>query len=107
MSTKFDAEAIATAGQNIGLLLNDTSAFEALKQPWPTAGKFEPAARLERIMDGQRGAVVAHADHLKAVFADMETKLKEISSRYKKTDGQNAEEIQNVIAGLEGTVYAT
>ena len=104
MSTKFDAEAIASAGQNIGLLLNDMSVFEALKQPWPTAGRFEPAARLGWIMDGQRGAVVAHADRLKSVFGDMETKLKAISGRLKKTDGQNAEEIQNAFTGLEGAL---
>ncbi|RSN04061.1 hypothetical protein DMC63_39960 [Streptomyces sp. WAC 05977] len=104
MSTKFDAEAIATAGKNIGQLMDDMSAFEALKQNWPNAGKFKLAVWLERVVDDRRNAVVAHAEHLKIAFEEMETKLKDIAERFKNTDGQNAEEIKKVMAGLEGAV---
>lgn len=102
MATKFDAEAIATAGQNIGRLMDDESAFEALKQPWPHAEKFKLAGWLDRVVDDRRNAVVAHADQLRIAFDEMETKLNDISERFKTTDGRNAEEIQKVIASLDG-----
>ncbi|MFE5566582.1 hypothetical protein ACFQ68_16470 [Amycolatopsis japonica] len=104
MSTKFDVEAIANAGQHIGRLMDDMSAFEALKQNRPYTGTFKPAAWLEGVVDNRRQAVVGHAEHLKIAFGEMGTKLKDISERFKNTDGQNAEEIKKVIAGIEGAV---
>jgi hypothetical protein len=104
VSTKFDAEAIAAAGQNIGRLMDDMSAFDALKPAGPNGGNFQPAVWLERVVDDRRGAVLGHAEHLKVAFGEMEVKLKEISDRFKSVDGQNADEIGKVITGLEGAV---
>ncbi|KZB80805.1 hypothetical protein [Amycolatopsis regifaucium] len=101
MATEFDAEAIATAGRNIGRLMDDQSAFEALKRPWAPAEKFTLAGWLDRVVDDRRNAVVAHADQLRIAFDEMETKLNDISERFKTTDGRNADEIQKVIAGLD------
>jgi hypothetical protein len=97
--TKFDADAIAAAGWNIARLMEDPTAFDALRQPWLPASGFEAAAGLDRIVDDRRSAVVAHTAHLESVYAELGARLGEIADRFKTTDGENAEEIRKVAAG--------
>ncbi|WP_410604737.1 hypothetical protein [Amycolatopsis sp. lyj-90] len=106
MATKFDKGEITEAANAIGDLMNDMSAFKALEKHWPNAGKMPLAMWLERIVDDRRNAVVAHAEHLKIAFAQMEEKLKKIAADFSNADGQNAEAISKVIAGLESSVVS-
>ncbi|WP_410586373.1 hypothetical protein [Amycolatopsis sp. lyj-23] len=107
MSTKFDAQAIKAAAGSIGGLMDDMSAFEALKQHWPNAGKFKLAVWLERVVDDRRNAIVAHADHLKIAFDEMEKKLNGIATNFQNADGDNAQAISKAVAGLEGSVVGS
>jgi hypothetical protein len=104
VSTKFDAEAIKTAAGNIGGLMDDMSAFEALKHHWPNAGKFKLAVWLERVVDDRRNAIVAHAEHLKLAFEEMEKKLNGIATNFQNADGDNARAINTAMSGLESSV---
>ena len=100
MSTTFDADGIKASAKNIGALLDDMSAFTALKPHWPNAGHFELAQWLERIVDDRRNAIVAHAEHLKLAFEDMETTLTNIATDFENADGDNAEKIKTSITEL-------
>lgn len=104
MSTKFDAEAIKKSAENIGGIMSDMSAFEALKQHWPNAGKFEVAGWLERIVDDRRNAIVAHGEHLRLAFEKMKEKLNSIATDFQDLDGENADKVKASIAELEGQV---
>ncbi|WIX98220.1 hypothetical protein QRX60_29605 [Amycolatopsis mongoliensis] len=104
MGTKFDAEAIKKSAENIGKIMDDMSAFEALKNHWPNAGKFELAVWLERVADDRRNAIVAHAEHLKLAFEEMEKKLTSIATEFENADGDNADKIKSSMSELEGDV---
>ncbi|WP_191257668.1 hypothetical protein [Amycolatopsis oliviviridis] len=104
MSTKFDGDAIRASAGNIGKIMDDMSAFEALKPQWPNAGKFKLAVWLERVVDDRRNGIVAHAEHLKIAFAEIEEKLNAIANDFENADGENAEKIKNSLAELEGLI---
>jgi gas vesicle protein len=104
MSTKFDAEAIKAAAGNIGKLMDDMSAFEALKPHWPNAGQFKLAVWLERVVDDRRNGIVAHAEHLKIAFENIEEKLNAIANNFQNADGDNADKIKSSLGKLEGEI---
>jgi DNA anti-recombination protein RmuC len=104
MGTKFDVEAIKKSAESIGKLMEDTSAFDALKNHWPNAGKFQLAVWLERLVDDRRNAIVAHAEHLKLAFETMEDKLTSIANDFENADGDNADKISSSMSELEGDV---
>ncbi|GHF44824.1 uncharacterized protein YukE [Amycolatopsis bartoniae] len=100
MSTTFDADGIKASAKNIGALMDDMTAFSNLKPQWPNAGHFELAQWLERIVDDRRNAIVAHAEHLKTAFEDMETTLTNIATDFENADGDNANKIKTSITEL-------
>ncbi|MFE5567638.1 hypothetical protein ACFQ68_21815 [Amycolatopsis japonica] len=105
MATKIDANAIRGVADNIAKIMDEhKSAFEALKPHWPNAGKFDLATWVERLVDDRRNAIVAHAEHLGLTFETMSAKLKAVADKFEDTDGNNATEINNLLAGLEGEV---
>ena len=104
MSTKFDSDAIRKAAGNIGQIMSDMNAFEALKPQWPNAGKFELAVWLERIVDDRRNGIVAHAEHLKIAFSEIEKKLNAIANDFQNADGENADKIKSSLGELESQV---
>ncbi|MFC3452611.1 hypothetical protein [Amycolatopsis speibonae] len=104
MSTKFDSDAIRQAAGNIGQIMSDMKAFEALKPHWPNAGKFELAVWLERLVDDRRNGVVAHAEHLKIAFSEIEKKLTAIANDFENADGENADKIKSSLGELESKV---
>ncbi|MFD2419613.1 hypothetical protein [Amycolatopsis pigmentata] len=104
MSTNFDADAIRTSATNLGKIMDDVSAFEALKPHWPNAGKFPLAQWVERIVDDRRNAVVAHAQHLKLALSDMSSTLTTIANDFDNADAENAQKIKSSIQHLEGQV---
>ncbi|TVT62509.1 hypothetical protein FNH05_01065 [Amycolatopsis rhizosphaerae] len=101
MSTNFDANGIKNSAKSIGALLDDMSAFTALKPQWPNAGHFALAEWLERIVDDRRNAIVAHAEHLKLAFEQMETTLTKIADDFQNADGDNAAKIKTSITELQ------
>jgi hypothetical protein len=101
MSTKFDPDAIKKAAGELGVILDDMSAFSALKTTVPNAGNFEVAKWLEQIVQDRTNGVVAHAEHLQVALTNMETTLTRIATDFENTDGENAEKIKASIAGLK------
>lgn len=102
--TGFNPDEIKNVADRIGALLDDMQAFEKLVPQWPNAGSFELAQWLERIVDDRRNGIVAHANHLKLTFEDMQTKLKTIASDFENTDGDNAKKIVSAIDELQGEI---
>jgi hypothetical protein len=102
--TEFDAKEIKACADRIGGLLDDMAAFTDLKNHWPNAGNFELAQWLERIVDDRRNGVVAHAEHLKLTFEDMQTTLTTIANDFENADGDNAKKILNAIDDLKGKI---
>lgn len=100
-STEYDSDTVETAAKNLGKLLDDMTPFNELKPHWPNAGKFELAQWLERIVDDRRNAIVAHAEHLRAAFVNMETTLTVIAGKFDKLDGENAKQIKDTLGELE------
>jgi hypothetical protein len=103
-STKFKADDIKKSADVIGGLLNDMSAFTKLKPHWPNAGSFELAQWLERIVDDRRNGIVAHAEHLKLTFEDMQTSLKKIATDFENADGENAKKIIAALDEMQGKI---
>jgi len=100
-STEYNSENVKNAGINLGRILDDMTAFTELKAHWPNAGKFELAQWLERIVDDRRNAIVAHAEHLKITFENMETTLKQIAEDFDNADGENAKAIKKSISDMQ------
>ncbi|UOZ06916.1 hypothetical protein [Amycolatopsis sp. WQ 127309] len=104
MSTNFNPDAIKASANNLGKIMDDMSAFDALKPQWPNAGKFATAQWLERIVDDRRNGVVAHGEHLKTTLDDLKSTLVSIADNFQNTDGDNAAKIKQSITGLDAKV---
>ncbi|RSN39928.1 hypothetical protein DMC64_37045 [Amycolatopsis sp. WAC 04197] len=104
MSTNFDAEAIKASAGKLGTIMDDMSAFQALKEHWPNAGKFETAVWLEQIVDDRRNGIVAHGEHLQTVLNDLRATLTSIADGFESTDDENAKAILKSIQGLEAKI---
>lgn len=102
--TAFNATEIKNCAERIGGLLDDMAAFTKLKPHWPNAGSFALAQWLERVVDDRRNGVVAHAEHLKIVFEDLQTTLTTIATDFENADGDNADAIVKCIDELQGKV---
>lgn len=102
--TEFDAKEIKACADRIGGLLDDMGAFTKLKPHWPNAGSFELAQWLERIVDDRRNGIVAHGEHLKLTFEDMQTTLTTIANDFENADGDNAKKILGAIDDLKGKI---
>jgi hypothetical protein len=100
-STEFNAKEIKNCADRIGGLLDEMSAFEKLKPHWPNAGSFALAQWLERVVDDRRNGIVAHAEHLKVVFENMQTSLNRIATDFENADGDNADKIVKAIEELQ------
>jgi hypothetical protein len=96
VSTDYDTDKVTDAATSLGNILDDMQAFTGLTGHHPTAGRFALAQWLERIVDDRRNAIVAHAEHLRIAFENMETTLKQIVQDFDDTDGENAAEIRDI-----------
>lgn len=104
MATSWDPAAITASAKNLGSIMNDTSAFDALLNQWPDAGTLPLAEWIERIVDDRRNALVEHAQTLKITLEDMQTSLTQIANNFENTDGDNAAKIKAAIEDLEKQV---
>jgi uncharacterized protein YaaN involved in tellurite resistance len=101
METKFDAQGIHNAAVNIGSLLDDMSAFTALKDQWPNAGHFDLGVWLERTVGDRVDALIMHAGNYKTCFEDLQTTMERISQDFKNADGDNADKIKAALTELK------
>ncbi|WP_370942285.1 hypothetical protein AB5J62_24550 [Amycolatopsis sp. cg5] len=101
MATNYNPEAIKKSADKLGSIMDDMSAFDALKPNWPNAGKFPLAQWLERVVDDRRNGLVAQGEHLKTVLTDLKSTLVSITDDFQNTDGDNAAKIKQSIVDIE------
>ncbi|UMP06956.1 hypothetical protein [Amycolatopsis sp. EV170708-02-1] len=104
MSMEFDPAAIRLSAGKLGDIMNDMSAFTALKVTVPNAGSFEVAKWLEQIVQDRVNGIVAHAEHLQIALRNMDTTLTQIANEFENADGENAKRIKASIAELQSTI---
>ncbi|MFE3785127.1 hypothetical protein ACFXPA_43905 [Amycolatopsis sp. NPDC059090] len=105
MSTKYDPSAIVGAANELGHIMDDTSAFDGLKADMPKFGNFDLAQWLEAVADDRRDGVVAHATNLKSALSAMDSTLNQVVAGVKNVDGDNADQIIKCMAGLRALVH--
>lgn len=104
MTTKYNADAIKTAAQDLGRIMDDMSAFAALQANPSGFGNFDLAQLLARITADRADGIVAHGGQLQAALHDMEATLTRITEEYENLDGANAESIKSSLVGLHARV---
>lgn len=104
MTTKYNPDALKETAASLGRIMDDMSAFTALRANWPSIGNFDLAQRLEAIIDDRRTGVVAHAEQLKASLDEMETALTKIATEFETVDGDNARRIMASVSELRTRV---
>lgn len=105
MTTKYNPDFLKETAVNLGRIMDDMSAFTALRANWPSIGNFDLAQRLAAIIDDRRNGVVAHAEQLKVSLDEMETALTGIATEFETVDGDNAEKIMASISDLRARVH--
>jgi len=104
MTTKFNADALKGAAVDLGRIMDDMSAFTALRATWPSIGNFDLAQQLQAIIDDRRNGVLAHAEQLKVSLDEMETALTKIATQFETVDEDNAGQIMASISDLRTRV---
>lgn len=99
-STHLNATAVRAAAGNLGRIMDDISAFTALRQAWPSLGNFDLATQLQAIIDDRRTGVLVHADELKESLGDLSNTLMKIATDIASTDNGAAEKIRGLVADL-------
>jgi hypothetical protein len=104
MTTKFNADALKETAVDLGRIMDDMSAFTALRATWPRIGNFDLAQYLEAVIDDRRNGVVAHAEQLKISLEKTETALMKIAMEFEAVDEDNAKQIMASISDLRTRV---
>lgn len=99
-NTQLNADAVKVSATNLGRIMDDMSAFTALRETWPALGGFDLAQQLQAIIDDRRNGVVAHADQLKASLGDMSNALMKIATDVETIDGGTADKLRAMVADL-------
>lgn len=103
-STKLDTEIVKSSAAALGRVMDDMSAFTALRADWPKLGNFDLAAQLDTIVDDRRRGVLAHADQLKTALDEMDRALTKIATEIQSIDDGAAAKIKAVVADLRTRV---
>lgn len=103
-STKFDADTVKASAAALGRIMDDMSAFTALRADWPQLGNFDLAAQLATVADDRRRGVLAHADQLKIALDEMDKALTKIATEIQSVDEGAAAKIKAVVADLRSRV---
>ncbi|MDT8912072.1 hypothetical protein [Amycolatopsis sp. PS_44_ISF1] len=104
-STKLDTDTVRSAAAALGRIMDDLSAFDALRADWPKLGNFDLAAQLDAIVDDRRSGVLAHADQLKTALEEMGRALMEIATEVQSIDDGAAAKVTAVVADLRTRVH--
>jgi hypothetical protein len=104
-NTNINVDAVKESSGNLGRIMDDMSAFTALRATWPSIGNFDLAQQLQVIIDDRRNGVVAHADQLKISLDEISKALNKIATDVESVDQGNAERILAVVAELRTRVH--
>jgi hypothetical protein len=104
-NTQLNVDAVKGSAANLGRIMDDMSAFTALRATWPALGNFDLAQQLQAIVDDRRNGVVAHADQLKISLDEMAKALTKIATDVESIDGGTAEKIRALVANLRTRVH--
>ncbi|MFD9888100.1 hypothetical protein ACFWY9_02070 [Amycolatopsis sp. NPDC059027] len=104
-STKLETDTVKASAAALGRIMDDMSAFTALRADWPKLGNFDLATQLETIVDDRRRGVLAHADQLKTALDDMDKALTKIATEIQSIDDGAAAKIKAVVADLRTRVH--
>jgi hypothetical protein len=95
--TQLNVDAVRESAAALGRIMDDMSAFSALRASWPTLGNFDLARQLEAIVHDRRTGVLTHVDHVKISLDEMETALTRIVTNFESIDDGNAQRIRAVM----------
>jgi len=104
-STNMNVEAVKGSAADLGRIMDDMSAFNALRATWPAIGSFDLAQQLQAIIDDRRVGVVAHADQLRTSLGEISNALMKVATDVENIDEGNAERIRAVVADLRTRVH--
>jgi hypothetical protein len=99
-NTHLNAEPVKASAVNLGRIMDDMSAFTALRETWPALGNFDVAQQLQAIVDDRRNGVIATADQLKLSLDDMSKALTKIATDVETIDGNTAGKLRAMVAEL-------
>jgi hypothetical protein len=102
--TQLNGDAVKVSAANLGRIMDDMSAFTALRETWPALGNFDLAQQLQAIVDDRRNGVTATADQLKISLEDISKALTKIATDVETTDGNTAGKLQALVAELRARV---
>jgi hypothetical protein len=105
-NTKLNVEAVKESAAEIGRIMDDMSAFTALRAAWPTIGNFDLAQQLQTIIDDRRNGVVVHVDQLRSSLDEIEKALTKVATDVENIDEGTAASILAVVADLRTRVHA-
>ncbi|TDV42167.1 hypothetical protein [Actinophytocola oryzae] len=103
-TTNINVEAVKDSAANLGRIMDDMSAFNALRASFPSIGNFDLAQQLQVIIDDRRNGVVAHADQLRISLDEISAALNQIATNVENIDNGNAAAILAVVADLRTRV---
>ncbi|GAA1027420.1 MULTISPECIES: hypothetical protein [Amycolatopsis] len=104
MTTQYNKDAIQKSATNLGNILSDMSAFQALGVSCPDAGVFDLAKWLEKLVNDRATAIVEHASHLQTACKDMQSFLGNLVSTFDSIDGNNADQIKSAVTDMEKSI---
>jgi hypothetical protein len=98
--THLETDLVRGSAANLGRIMDDMSAFTALREQLPSLGNFDLAQQLQAIADDRRTGVIAHADQLKESLGDMSAALTTIATDLASIDSDTAARIRALVAEL-------
>ncbi|MFL6119485.1 hypothetical protein [Actinophytocola sp.] len=104
-NTNINVEAVKESATSLGRIMDDMSAFTALRANWPSIGNFDLAQQLQAIIDDRRNGVLANTDQLKISLDEISKALTKVATDVENIDQNNAESILAVVADLRTRVY--
>ncbi|HET6502846.1 MAG TPA: transglycosylase SLT domain-containing protein [Amycolatopsis sp.] len=93
----FDADQVRRVAQEIGRLMDDTSAFGALSNQSLNGGQFDAALWLRQIVQNRKQGLLQHVQDLKSALEDIGTSLQDVVNDLQRTDGQNAADVRRLL----------
>lgn len=92
--TYVDPEAVRSAADRIGVLMDDLQTFYSLAGLKTTAGNFSTATWLQDLVHDRQSGLLQHAVDLKLVSDDIKDNLHQIVTAYEKEDKDNADSLE-------------
>lgn len=107
MTTEYNPEAIKAAANDLGHVMDDTSAFTGLQAPMPNFGNFDLAQWLEQVVDNSAAGIVADTENLRSTLTGMDTSLTDIVNTLESVDKDNADRIASSVSRVSDDLPRT